>query len=215
MPKVNRMKEFLNKYKFIALAGLFCILQLASSLIYAQDASKIPERGHIGTNPSDLPPPFPIAERADFRLLPLPDCLPQMDSVWMEFSIDWTSCQIHRVDDTPIEIILPGTIDGSNTLYWNLSTVSSQPGAPPDLYFIEDVLGRTGPAYGSDIPLTWEISLDGGPFTPMTFQPDNTLTTTFPPGAHTFQVRITGELQPYQGDGYYHLQLEQCLVPEL
>lgn len=138
------------------------------------------------------------------------------DSTFINFSLDWTQCQIHSVDvSSPLELILFGSFISNSPNIWRLAAISPQPGAPPDLYFIEDVLGRTGPAYGSDIPLTWEISLDGGPFTPMTFQPDNTLTTTFPPGAHTFQVRITGELQPYQGDGYYHLQLEQCLVPEL
>lgn len=137
------------------------------------------------------------------------------DSVWMDFSIDWTNCRIHRIDDAPIEIILSGTIDGSNGLNWNLSTAAPQSGLQPNLYFVEDVLGRTGSAYGSDIPLVWEISLDGGDFAPMTLQPDNTLTTVFPPGQHTFQVRITGELQPAQGDGYYYLQLEQCLLPEL
>lgn len=49
----------------------------------------------------------------------------------------------------------------------------------------------------------------------MTMQPDNSISTVFPPGAHTFQVRITGVPQNHQNDGYFRLQLEQCLVPEM
>jgi hypothetical protein len=135
----------------------------------------------------------------------------------MEFALDWTNCQIHRViNDSAIVIILSGNVSSSNSIYWNLSTISPHPGGLPVLYFVNDVLGRTGPEFGTDIPLTWEIALDGGSFNPiMTMLPDNILLVTFPPGKHTFQVRITGVPQPYQGDGYYQLQLGQSLVPEL
>ena len=137
------------------------------------------------------------------------------DSVWMQFSIDWTNAQFHRIDDTPLEAILSGTINGSNTLFWNLTSSQPQVGAPPILYYAENIFGNTNPALGTNVPLTWEFSLDGGPFNPMTLLPDNTLTTTFPPGPHTFQVRITGTPVYHQADGYYHLQLTQCLVPQL
>ena len=135
--------------------------------------------------------------------------------IWMEFSINWTNCQFHRVDDSPLEAILSGAINGSNALFWNLSTAQPQVGAPPILYYVENIFGNTNPSLGSNIPLTWEIALDGGPFAPMTLLPDNTLTATFPPGPHTFQVRITGTPVYHQADGYYHLQLTQCLIPQL
>ena len=186
-------------------------------MAYAQKGSKpppapertiLPDFGDKGTNT----PVFNILKLGTGENLDVVT----VDTVWMDFSIDWTNYQIHRVnDDSPIEIILPGTIDGSNTLHWNLTSCSPVPGGMPNLYFVEDALGRTGPVYGSEIPLTWEISLDGGPFTPLTLQPDNTLTTVFPPGQHTFQVRITGLPEYHQSDGYYKLQLEQCIVPEL
>ncbi len=137
------------------------------------------------------------------------------DSVWMEFSLDWINYKIHRVGETPLEIILSGTINTSNTVRWNLTTSDPLPNALPNLYFVEDVIGREGQTYEPDIPLIWEISLDEGEFIPMTLQPDNTLTTLFPPGQHNFQIRISGALEAGQEDGYYRLQLEQCLLPEL
>ena len=144
------------------------------------------------------------------------DAMPSpADSIWMQFFINGTNFQFHRVDNTPLEAILSGTINGSDPLFWNLTSSQPQPGAPPILYYAENIFGNTNPALGTNIPLTWEISLDGGPFGPMTLLPDNTLTATFPPGPHTFQVRITGTPEYHQADGYYHLQLTQCLVPQL
>lgn len=214
MPEMMRNTE---TTKVFVILGFFCLLLISASPAFAQKGkqpSKMPERGHIDVNRGKLPLSDMAMSKTEFRLKPGLDCKPQVEP-WMNFSIDWTNCQIHRVNDSPIEIILPGTINGSNAMHWNLSTASPAPGVIPNLYFIEDVLGRTGAIYGSDVPLSWEISLDGGPFMPMTLQPDNTLTTLFPPGQHSFQVRITGALQPYQSDGYYHLQLEQCIIPEL
>jgi hypothetical protein len=63
--------------------------------------------------------------------------------------------------------------------------------------------------------VTWEIALDGGAFQPMQIESGNIITTIFPQGAHTFQVRITGLPQYHQDDGYYHLQLTQNLMPQL
>jgi len=141
---------------------------------------------------------------------------PIEEPIWTELSLDWTNCQIHRVyTDSAIVIILPGTISSSNSIYWNLNTISPQPGGLPVLYFVEDVLGRSGPEYGIDIPLIWEISVDGGRFNPIRIQPDSALFVNFPSGHHTFQVRITGVPQHNQGDGYYQLLLGQSLVPEL
>ncbi|HEX7344307.1 MAG TPA: hypothetical protein VF398_08585 [bacterium] len=144
------------------------------------------------------------------------DCMPcPYEPSWMQFSIDWTNCQFHRVDSSPLEAILSGTINGSDPLFWNLTSSQPQMGAPPILYYVENIFGNSNPALGTNIPLTWEIALDGGPFGPMTLLPDNTIATIFPPGPHTFQVRITGTPEYHQADGYYHLELSQSLVPQL
>ncbi len=134
----------------------------------------------------------------------------------MEFNLDWTNYQIHQVtNDSEIEIILSGNVTSSNSLFWTLTTASPQPGAPPSLFFIEQAFAGTGSEYSADIPLTWEISLNGGPFSPMTIQPDNSLSVTFPSGSHSFKVRITGAPQHQQANGYYQLVLSQSLIPSL
>jgi len=135
---------------------------------------------------------------------------------WAQFSLQWTHCQIHRVEtDSAIVVTLNGSILSSNNLIWNLATAPTPPGSSPSLYFVEDIFGRSGPQYGSDIMLNWEISLDGGQLNPMNVLPDGSLSVLFPAGTHTFQVRITGAPQYHQADGYYHLQLDQSLAPEL
>ncbi|MCX6641521.1 MAG: hypothetical protein NTW14_13735 [bacterium] len=139
-----------------------------------------------------------------------------IDSVIMEFTLNWTDYSIHRADNYgDIQIILPGSVFSTDPLTWRLTALNSTREGPPHLFFIENILGQSGPASGTDIPLSWEISINGGAFNPMTLLPDNTLTTTFPAGPHTFQVRITGTPQYHQADGYYRLQLTQSLVPQL
>jgi hypothetical protein len=134
----------------------------------------------------------------------------------MDFQLDWTSCQIHRVStDSAIVMILPGTISSSNAIYWNLSNTEPGGDGLADLNFTEDIFGRAGPNYGSNIPLVWEIAIDGGPMTAIPVQPDNSLLVLFPAGQHNFQVRITGLPQQCASDGYYNLQLNQSLVPQL
>jgi len=136
--------------------------------------------------------------------------------VSMQFSLDWTNYQIHQEsNDSEIEIIPSGNATSSNSLFWTLTSASPQPGAPPSLFFVEQAFAGTGSEYAADIPLTWEISLNGGPFNPMTIQPDNSLSVTFPSGSHSFKVRITGAPQHQQAEGYYQLVLSQSLIPSL
>lgn len=195
--------------------GLVCLILGLPLPVSSQKAVKEPERTNI-PSPENLPKFHSIPKEPFLNHLPFrgPDML--RDSTWLQISFDWTLCQVHRVNDTsPIEIILPGFVNSNSPNIWNLFASEPEPNAAPNLYFVEDILGQTGPAYGTDIPLIWEISLDGGTFVPMTLQPDNTLTTTLPLGPHTFQVRITGTPQPFQEDGYYHLQMSQWIMPEL
>jgi hypothetical protein len=124
------------------------------------------------------------------------------------------NCQMHRVDDTsPIQVTLTGNIYSTIGNHWTLSMINPQLGGPPNLNFVEDILGRAGSTFGSDIALTWEISVDGGPYSAMTLEMDNTLSTYFTPGNHNFSLRITGMPDFDQSDGYYQLQLSQFLTP--
>jgi hypothetical protein len=79
----------------------------------------------------------------------------------------------------------------------------------------QDIFGRSGPMYASSMPLNWSISMDGGPFVPMTVMPNNSgLSTILPMGYHTFQVRITAMPNIHQDDGYYNLHLSQTFTPQ-
>lgn len=138
------------------------------------------------------------------------------EPVVMELTLDWTRYQIHRANDSaPIEITLSGNIFCSHNLSWNLWSTSRRAEGTPGLHFIGNALGRAGPDVGMDIPLTWEVALGDGPFSPMTILPDNTLRVIFPAGLYAFRVRITSPPLSYPQDGYYRLELAQDIIPEL
>ena len=150
------------------------------------------------------------------QISPMPFLEATNEPVVMEFKLDWTKYQIHRTSDySPIEITLSGSIFSSHDLSWNLWSTSLRAEGTPGLHFIGDVLGRTGPDSGMDIPLTWEVALGDGPLSPMTILPDNTLGVSFPAGLYAFRVRITSPPLSYPQDGYYRLELSQSIIPEL
>ncbi len=129
----------------------------------------------------------------------------------LEFSLDWTKYQMHRISDTgPIEILLPGRIMSDIANVWTLASGASE---LPALIFVEDIFGGNSPPH-PNIPVTCAISLDSQPFQLMTAS-NGSLSTVFPPGMHTFQVRITGIPNGHLQPGYYRLQLSQNLVPQL
>jgi len=233
-PSRKNRSDFLRTIRAPLNMLLFCLVLTLPQQAISQQTTKKPQKTGIinqSKQTTEEPQKRTVNPRKSVSKLPAfiatpPDSgdqtphlrggVPPDELIWMEFTLDWTSCQIHRViNDSAIVIILSGNVSSSNSIYWNLNTISPQPGGLPVLYFVNDVLGRTGPEFGTDIPLTWEISVDGGPFNPITIQPDSSLSVNFASGNHTFQVRITGVPQPYQGDGYYQLLLGQSLVPEL
>ena len=138
------------------------------------------------------------------------------DDAIAQVSFSWTRCEMRRsaLDDEQLEIYLDGTISSTRPVHWSLSSVSPERGRLPKLYFVEAASARPRPE-DADISLEWEISLNGGPFSQMTIQPDNSLSVTFPSGSHSFKVRITGAPQHQQAEGYYQLVLSQSLIPSL
>ena len=204
----------------VIMVGLCFLGLILSSQVFAQNQTS----RNVLNNDMEVPSlassvsGIPITAEFDTHRVPLPstECPQPSDTFHMEVNLDWTNHKIHRLDDhSPIQVLLSGTINSDLGNIWNLVAASHLPGQDPNLYFIEDSFGRPGSTYGSDISLTWEISVDGGVFSPMTVGPNNMLSTVFPPGQHTFQVRITGIPQYHQEDGYYQLQLEQMMVPQL
>ncbi|MBD3169804.1 MAG: hypothetical protein GF307_10005 [candidate division Zixibacteria bacterium] len=143
---------------------------------------------------------------------PYPDSIPPPS---MEVSLEWTECKIHQVmPDSGIMLTLPGHVFTTHPLLWELNPANPMPGGQAPLNFIEDVMGVPGSG-NNDIPLSWDISLNGGDYQPLRVNPDGKMLVNFPPGDHHFNLRISGCLQLHQQNGYYNLQLEQSFVPEL
>jgi hypothetical protein len=159
------------------------------------NSSPVDEGGNPGGDP--VPPPQ----------IPQPEAMLQLE---------WTHCEIHRCGDpAQIEFGVPGTVLSSAAVIWTLCALDQGPGAAADLHFVQDVVGREGPAYGTDVPLVWEISVDQGAYVPLTLREDRSLSTAFPAGPHAFRLRATATEGPPLGDGYYTLRLGQLLVPQL
>ncbi len=147
------------------------------------------------------------------------DCATNAQVIWPALNIEmwiemecifwWeaTHVQIHRASDySDFEIFLHGGSMCNNGQYI-ITTPPTAVGSLDFLPFVQDMFGRTGPTYGTDIPLTWDVSINGGPYEPMLDLDD-------PPGAKYFlvdlcdnywTVRITGDVVYHQEDGYYFL----------
>lgn len=161
-----------------------------------------------------VPPPVHLDGYA--TRIPTPQIAPEWESTWLRFAFDWTHCQVHRGNDaTPIEIILTGTVASNCAEIWNLFTVPPERSGAPVLFFVNDIFEQSGRSNASNIPLAWEISFDNNPFTPVTIQPNNTLSINIPPGQHIFQLRMTASPQSGQVAGYYNLQMGQWILPQL
>ena len=127
--------------------------------------------------------------------------------VEMECLLTWdaTHVQIHRASDYDNFYLYFNGTSKCNNGQWIITT-------PPTalatgltvLPFVEDMFGRTGAAYGTDIPLTWEVSIDGGAYAAMVFDdPDYQFEVDL--CDHYFTIRILVDMAYHQEDGYYYL----------
>ena len=142
--------------------------------------------------------------------------------LWIEmactFYWDETHVQIHRYDNyNDFVIYLDGGSSCNNGQYI-ITTPPTALGSLDYMPFIQDMFNRTGPSFGTDIPLTWEASLNGGAFAPMIDLPDNP-----EPGITSkyflvdlcdnyWRVKITGDIAYHQEDGYYYLGGPGCFT---
>jgi hypothetical protein len=134
------------------------------------------------------------------------------------FELDWTHAKMHMGGyDSVVQLHLCGRVASPYALTWQIKSLPPPAGRGLNLQFRNDVLGRSGAAYGADILLDWDISIDGGPFSPLVRDGDTCVTAMFAPGSHVFELRMRGRaLQGRWYDpGYYLMQLGHTLVPEL
>ncbi len=130
---------------------------------------------------------------------------PPLDiELWIEmectFYWDETHVQIHRYADySDFVVYLDGGSSCNNGQYI-ITTPPTDPGTLDYLPFVQDMFGRTGASYGTNIPLTWEASLNGGPYEPMIDLPDDPepgVTSKYflvPLCENYWRVKITGDI---------------------
>ena len=140
------------------------------------------------------------------------DCSTQVDwpgldiELWVEMECvltwDHTHAQIHRASEySDFYLYFHGTSACNNGQY--MIVTAPDGGTLAVLDFKDDVLGW-GPTRGTDIPLTWAASVDGGAYAPMV--PDgNDLYFLVDPSNHYFDVRVLVDMDYHQEDGYYYL----------
>jgi hypothetical protein len=145
------------------------------------------------------------------------DCVTGVQVVWpgldiemwieMECLLHWdaTHVQIHRASDyADFYIYFTGTSACNNGQYLIVTPPTGLATGLTVLPFVVDMFGRTGPTYGTDIPLTWEVSIDGGAYGPMVPDGDN-LMFLVDLCDHYFTVRVLVDQMYHQEDGYYYL----------
>lgn len=146
--------------------------------------------------------------------------------LWVEMyalqTYEYTSYQWHRLGDNAetITFVIQGILKSNNGQY-----VSLMRGAEDltHLYFREDIFGRTGPDYGTDIPISWEgrwgegtvygSSVQWG-WEPLTPDGEGDLNIgPIPSCDHWFQFKGSFSLDYHVDDGYYSLVTEGCPAP--
>lgn len=145
------------------------------------------------------------------------DCLTSERVVWpgldiemwieMECLLTWdaTHVQIHRASDYEDFYLYFNGTSACNNGQWIITTPPTAVGSLNNLPFEKDMFDRTGPTYGTDIPLTWEYSLDGAGYLPMVDGTDGAKQFEVGLCDHFFTIRILVDVAYHQEDGYYYL----------
>ena len=147
--------------------------------------------------------------------------------LWIEMyalqTYEYTSYQWHRVGDNAetITFYVQGLLKSNSGQYVSLMRGTEDLGY---LYFREDIFGRVGATYGSDIPITWRARWGNGLAYGQYVQEDwQTLTPgtgdldigPIPSCDHWFQFEGSFHLAYHVNDGYYSLITEGCPAPEM
>jgi hypothetical protein len=151
--------------------------------------------------------------------------------LWVELygimTYHYTSYQWHRLGDTDecIEFIIEGLTKSNHAIQVAIMEADLP---PTHLYFVEDIFGRTGPEYGSDLPITWYgrwgtgsvygeniVYPFGGGWHQFCAQPICYLMLITEPCDHWFQFKGEFCIPYHQPDGYYRLEMAGCPAPIL
>ncbi len=142
---------------------------------------------------------------------------PALDiEMWIEMEciLTWaeTHAKIHRFSDyNDFYLYFHGTSACNNGQYI-ITTPPDSIGSLNYLPFYVDMFGRTGPSYGTDIPLTWEASVDGGAYALMVDGTAGAKQFLVDACDHYFTIRILVDVEYHQEDGYYYLGGPGCTI---
>lgn len=127
--------------------------------------------------------------------------------VEMECALTWeaTHAQIHGASSYDDFVLTFCGTSRCNNGQYIITTPPTALGSLAYLPFVQDMFGRT--TGGTNIPLTWEYSMDGASYAPMIDLADPTGSKCFLVSAcdHFFCIKVTGDLKYHQEDGYYYL----------
>ena len=125
----------------------------------------------------------------------------------MECILTWdrTEVDIHKMSDyAPFYLYFNGT-SACNNGQVIITTPPDALGSLAVLPFVEDMFGRSGSDYGTDIPLTWEYSLGGAAYLSMDPGTGGAMQFSVPLCDQFFTIRVLVGQVYHQEDGYYHL----------
>lgn len=215
------------KHALFTFVAVLTLVALAQAVPIPQEGSvPLPPRGGWGMECEDyvtMSNPWqsgeaiynPLIGSGGLGFVLCPNCTegiawPALDiELWIEmecnFTWDNTSADIHLAsyyDD--VCLYFNGTSACNNGQY---IIVNPPPGQSLDvLPFVADMFGRTGPDYGTDIPVAWEASVDGGPYTVMqnlTGADAGSKYFLVPKCNHFYTIKACLDIVYHQEDGYY------------
>ena len=185
-------------------------------------------QGAYGWRITDKPPYKPRAERCliPYQALRTMSGAPVTLELWIEsyllFSYENTCYQWHRLGDAgeTITFVIEGTTQSNTELEVVLIPESE---ALTHIEFVEDIWGRTGSEYGSDLEISWRGRWGNGLECGESIQwgwetliPDAETgslgISNIPPCDHWFQFEGSFMIPYHQPDGYYKLVINGCPV---
>jgi hypothetical protein len=141
---------------------------------------------------------------------------PLFIEMWIEME-----CVIHW-DETAAQVHLASYYDDFYLYFCGGSAcnhgqyIITTPPVGGDLDFLpfqSVVAGNEDPSFHTDIPLTWDYSLDGGAtYQPMTADTDGSKYFIVPACDQEWCIRVLVDLIYHQGDGYYYLGGDGCYI---
>ena len=147
----------------------------------------------------------------------LPVAWPALDiEMWIEMECtlwwDETHVQIHRYADYSDIVLYFHGGSCCNNGQWIITTPPTALGSLDFLPFDQDMFGRTGAAYGTDIPLTWEVNINGAGYVAMVDGTAGAKQFEVPLSCQDYVIRVIGDIAFHQEDGYYDLGGPGCYI---